>query len=36
MYSYNTQFATLLLCLEVVVALQRLAGFIPFPVMHYS
>lgn len=28
--SANTQFATLLLCLEVLVTLQRLAGFMPF------
>lgn len=34
-HSADTQFATLLLCLEVVVTLQRSVGFIPFPAMYY-
>lgn len=34
-HSADTQFTTLLLCLEVVVTLQRSAGFVPFPAMYY-
>ena len=34
-YSVHTQPSTLFLCLEVVVTLQRSAGFMLFPAMYY-